>query len=155
MVAESELKSIALFATLSEPELAKIGALLERKAYKQGDKIYAEGEPGGQLCIIRQGQVAITRIIHEGEKKNFNNFSRGMYFGIISLIDGRPHSATATATADTELWVLSKTDFDRLVEDNPASGIKILKEVVHPLCQYMRQMNNRFMDMIQYVSLDR
>lgn len=155
MVAKSELKSVALFATLSDDELAKVSSMLEKKTYKKGKKIYAEGEPGGQLCFIQQGQVAITRQIYEGETKNFNNLSNGMYFGIVSLIDGESHSATATASEDTELWMLSKADFDRLVQDNPACGIKILKEVVHPLCLYMRQMNDRFIDMIQYVSLDR
>ncbi len=155
MVAIRELRSVALFAGLSDHELAKISALLAKKTYKKGEKIYGEGEPGGQLCIIQQGEVAITHQIYEGEKKTFNTLSSGMYFGIVSLIDGKSHSATATASENTELWVLNKADFERLVQDDPACGTKILKEVLNPLCLYMRQMNDKFVDMIKYVSLDR
>lgn len=152
---KSELKSISLFDELTDEELSKMAAVLEKKTCAQGDKIYAEGEPGGQFCIIKRGQVSITRMIREGEMQTFSNLGQGMYFGIVSLVDGQTHSATAKATADTELLILNKGDFDRLVEENPACGIKFLRKVVQPLCQYTRQMNDKFIDMIQYVSMER
>ncbi len=152
---KNELKSISVFSELTEEELAKVAAVLGKKTYFRGDKIFTEGEPGGQFCIIQRGQVSITRIIREGESQTFSNLSQGMYFGIISLVDGQAHSATATATADTELLVLNKGDFDRLAEGAPACGIKFLRGMAQPLCQYMRHMNDKLMDMIQYVSMER
>jgi CRP-like cAMP-binding protein len=155
MVDKSELKSISLFAELTEDELGRLAAMLKEKTFSRGEKIYGEGEPDGQFYIIRRGQVSISRTIREGQRQNLGNLGQGMYFGLISLIDGQPHSATARAKTDAELWMLKKADFDRLARENPACGIKILGVLVQSLCQYMRQINAKFMDMIQYVSLDR
>jgi CRP-like cAMP-binding protein len=155
MVQISELESIFLFAELTEEELAKVAAVLKKKSYSKGDKIFSENEPGGQLHIIQSGEVTITRVIREGQQQNLSNLSQGMYFGIVSLIDGQPHSATATASTDTKLLVLNRDDFYQLARENPACGTKILRGLVHSLCQYMRHINEKFMDMLQYVSLDR
>jgi CRP/FNR family cyclic AMP-dependent transcriptional regulator len=155
MVDKSEIKHVSIFAELTEPELTRLAEVIEKKIYARGKRIYSEGGSGGRLYVIQSGQVIITRVIREGEQQTLSSLSPGMYFGGISLIDGLHHSATATAGEDTELLLLDKADFERLAAENPLCGVKIHRALVQSLCEYLRQINEKFMDMLQYVSLDR
>ncbi len=155
MLDKSEFKNMSVFAGLNEDELASLADIVSNKSYLRGDVIYEEGKPGGQLYIIRRGQVSVSRAIWEGERQVLGNLNHGMSFGVVSLIDGKKHSATAIASTDTDLWVLEKVDFDRFAKDNPVCGAKVLSNLVKDLCSYVRKINLKFLDMVQYVSLDR
>jgi len=155
MVEASEIRSASILEGLSEAEIKKLAEVMEWRHFCRGDVIFRENQPGGKLFIIKEGEVSITRVIREGEVQKFNHLSSGMSFGGLSLIDGREHSATATAMTDCQVAVLDKVDFDRLAEKDYRLGIKLMMNITKALCTYLRTMNEKFIDMIQYVSLER
>jgi len=53
----------------------------------------------------------------------------GDFFGDLSLLDGRPRSASAAATSDTTLLALERTDFIALITSRPEAAMAVLEAV--------------------------
>ena len=154
MVGNNFLKGTSTFTSLTDDEIQKVSGYLQRQAYFRGEKIYGEDEPGGKLYIICHGEVGLSRVLREGEHHTLITLGKGQSFGCISLLDGRPHSATAKALTDAEVFILSRGDFNRICQDNPVCAIKLMRVLASSLCEYLRRMNAKFSDMVNYVSLD-
>lgn len=152
---QSLMEPMGLFTGLPDSSMEKFARIISRKFYLRGDVIYKEGGQSDGLYIIKRGEVRLTRIIREGEEQTLAQLGDGQYFGGISFLDGGHHTASAKAMVDSEVLTFSKEDFRKIAKDDPASGIRMLQNVSRSLCEYMRLINGKFMDMIQYVSLDR
>ncbi len=152
---QSLMEPIGLVSGLTDSAMERFAQVINRKFYLRGDVIYKEGGLSDGLYIIKRGEVRLTRIIREGEEQTLSQLGDGQYFGGISFLDGGQHTASAKVVVDSEILVLSKEDFKIIAKDDPASGIRMLQNISRSLCEYMRLINGRFMDMIQYVSLDR
>ena len=62
------------------------------------------------MCIVVTGTVEVSR-----DGRALRQLGSGDYFGEISLIDGRPRSATVMAVDDVVVLRLSSMDFDSLL----------------------------------------
>ena len=149
------LQPVELFVGLSDSALDRFAQVINRKSYLRGDTIYKEDNLGDNLYIIKRGEIKLSRIIREAEEQTLVQLGDGQYFGAISFLDGGRHTASAKAMGDSEVFTLSREDFKRIAQQDPAAGIKVLQNISKSLCNYMRLINGKFMDMIQYVSLDR
>ncbi len=78
---------------------------LEFRRINARELLFAEGDPGDGLYLIRRGSVAVSRQI-QGQDRVLSYFSAGQYLGEMSLLDDAPRSASARATVLTEVVVL-------------------------------------------------
>jgi CRP-like cAMP-binding protein len=155
MVTKEELEKIPLFSEFSDAEREVVASVVEKKELLPDTLIFGETDPGGKLYIVYKGEVKITRVIREREQQVLNKLQDGEFFGGVSFIDGSDHSASAVCTTDSVIFTIKKSDFDKLTEKDPILGIRILKHLIFSICSYLRKMNEKFYDMVQYVSLTR
>lgn len=155
MVTKEDLEKIPLFSGFGDAEREEIASVTERKELLPDTPVFSETDPGGKLYIVYKGEVKITRLIREQEQQTLNKLQDGDFFGGVSFIDGSEHSASAVCTTDSVIFTINKSDFDKLSEKNPMMGIKILQTLILSICSYLRKMNEKFYDMVQYVSLTR
>jgi len=78
-----------------------------RHTFAPGEQLFAEGEHGEVAYIIESGQVNITR---EGAERTLQiaRLGAGELVGEMALIDDAPRSATATATEETEVFIIDR-----------------------------------------------
>ena len=152
MVKTGELAVFALFEGVAEEELALLAGGAQLRRFKAGETIFQEGDPGGELCLIKEGEVKVSRLIREGESQGLGILKKGGYFGAISLLDGKPHSASVVALSDVVTIHVQRRDFEKLAQAAPACGVKLLRKVTASLCSFLRKMDAKFIDMVQYVS---
>jgi CRP-like cAMP-binding protein len=146
-----DLKEIRLFKGLSDNELRLLGKIAERRDYQPGETIFSEGARGNKLYIIEKGKVRVTQKAESGETQPLAILSDGDFFGEISFLDAQPHSATVTAMRETSLCSISRKDFDELAKDNPQGGYIILHRISEEVCRLLRQMDEKFIDMVKFV----
>jgi CRP-like cAMP-binding protein len=84
--------------------------------FSAGTTIFAEGEPGDRLYIVKRGSVALSIV---GRPSPLETVGEGGIFGEMAVIDREPRSATAVAQADTELVAIDKRRFWFLVQETP------------------------------------
>lgn len=86
------------------------------ETYWPGSVIFREDEPGDCAYIIERGSVLITRTLG-GEQTVIAELGPGELMGEMAVIDGLVRTATATATSETELISIPRTQLTRLLED--------------------------------------
>jgi uncharacterized membrane protein len=101
---------------------------LEEKFYGQGEVIFQQGDEGSSLFVIEDGAVDIEYGEGAGQVMLATLFN-GQYFGELSLFDGAPRSATATAVKPTHVIRLDRDDLVDFVHKNPAAALRIIEEM--------------------------
>ena len=128
------LANIPLFESLTEDDLAALSGRLEQIDYNEGDVIFSQGDEGSSLFLIEDGGVEIS--YGEGiSRVRLATLFNGQYFGELSLFDGAPRSATATAAKRSRLIRLDRDDLVDFVNKNPAAALRIIAEMSERLRQ--------------------
>src|SRR6266567_3247936 len=128
------LASVALFESLTEDDLATLTSRLEEESFEAGEPIFQQGDEGSSLFIIEEGEVEIS--YGSGRSKVvLASLFPGQYFGELSLFDGAPRSATATAMKLSHLIRLDRDDLVEFVHRNPAAALRIIAEMGERLRQ--------------------
>jgi uncharacterized membrane protein len=128
------LANIPLFESLTEDDLAALSKRLEQIDYNEGEVIFSQGDEGSSLFLIEDGGVEIS--YGEGiSKVRLATLFTGQYFGELSLFDGAPRSATATAAKRSRLIRLDRDDLVDFVNKNPAAALRIIAEMSERLRQ--------------------
>lgn len=123
------LRQIHIFADLTDRESDAVLDLMHQKAIPRGTTVFHQNDSGGGLYLILSGSVKIWRTGRDGRDVTVAVLGEGNFFGEMSLIDGQPRSASASATQSTRLLVLDREHFERSVLAHPRIVAKLLREL--------------------------
>ncbi|ELK25003.1 cAMP-dependent protein kinase type II-alpha regulatory subunit [Myotis davidii] len=119
---ESFLESVPLLKSLEASERMKIVDVIGEKAYKDGERIIAQGEKADSFYIIESGEVSIlikskTKVNKEGgnQEVEIARCHKGQYFGELALVTNKPRAASAYAVGDVKCLVMDVQAFERLL----------------------------------------
>ena len=121
------LKQVSLFEGLPDNIFNSIiGAFGERRL-AAGETLFHEGEPGDVFYIIKSGAIDITKKEPQTNKiiKLATRYM-GDFFGEMALLEGSPRFATATAAEESELLVLSRENFRKMITENSSIAIDLM-----------------------------
>ena len=127
------LKQVPLFSSLQEDELQAIFKFSTTRRCPKETMILLEDEDGDTLFIILQGKVKVSNFSESGKEVIFSILSEGDFFGEMSLLDGKPRSASVTAIEDSELRLIRRSDFLSVLEKHPRIAFKLLEELTSRL----------------------
>lgn len=153
MINVREIEHLPLFKGLTAEELKAVAEIITLETYPAGHRIFEEGEEGCPcLYIIQKGKIDVQKRNKDGDLLTLTVQREGSFFGEISFVDNKPHSATTTtATEETVILKIDRNDFDKLVVRYPMIGYKILMNIVQDMSQLVRKMNAQYVDMAGYV----
>ncbi|XP_036189519.1 cAMP-dependent protein kinase type II-alpha regulatory subunit [Myotis myotis] len=119
---ETFLESVPLLKSLEVSERMKIVDVIGEKAYKDGERIIAQGEKADSFYIIESGEVSIlikskTKVNKEGgnQEVEIARCHKGQYFGELALVTNKPRAASAYAVGDVKCLVMDVQAFERLL----------------------------------------
>jgi SulP family sulfate permease len=135
-----ELREMDLFTGRKAETLAALEACMERRAVGAGEKIFARGDSGDELYLIRRGAVRIV-LPFTARQHHLATFGRGSFFGEMSFLDRGERSADAVAFTDTELFVLSRERFDEVTAHHKRLAIQLLDGIARILALRLRYAN--------------
>lgn len=138
------LAKVPLFASLTTEQLAEIADRLVIRNYQRGATIIHQDEPGSMLYIIANGHVKITTVSSEGEELILALLTDNDFFGELSLLDGQPHSASATAMETTQVVTLNRDEFLEVIAKNP----EMVNNILVVLSNRLRRTNTMFEDAV-------
>lgn len=118
--------SISEFTSADFRDVARHAGSVRRLA--DGDILFREGDPADAMFILLSGAVEVVARGHSIE-----TVQPGDGLGILSLLDGRPRSATAYAVEASEVAVLDARTFRFLVENTPGFVWFVMGEMAQRL----------------------
>jgi tetratricopeptide (TPR) repeat protein len=115
-----------LFEMLPEEERNAVVQEMELETHDEGSVIINEGDPGTSMYVIASGEVKVYTRGNAGTLY-LARLGEGDFFGEVSVLTGKPRTATITASQRTEVLRLDKSRVDGVLSKYP--GIrKVLKE---------------------------
>lgn len=112
------LKAVPGFDLLSDQELLEIVGASVNLAWPAGSCVFEKGTAGEALYVVLSGSVRIYDQI-DGTEVEIARTGAGDFFGESSLLLETTHTKNVQALEDTELLVLSKDSFRKLLASNP------------------------------------
>jgi len=114
------LRAMPLFAACSDEDIAALVAALRPERVPAGRQIIRQGERGDKVYLVRSGEIEVWRQDKSGRERLVSELRRGDYCGERTLLRDEPYDATYRASIDSELVVMARSDFDRLVRHRMA-----------------------------------
>ncbi len=116
-----------LFRGLSPATLEQVARLCVRRTYERQAVIFSQSDPGDALYGVVTGRVRISASSAGGREVFLNIMEPGDIFGEIALLDGRPRTAGATATAPSDLFMVTREQFVGLLGREPQLADHLLR----------------------------
>ncbi len=136
-----DLNELGLFKGRKEETLAALELRLDKRSVKAGEKIFARGDAGDELFLIRKGSVRIMLTLAGAKAHHVSSFGRGDFFGEMAFLDGDARSADAIAFSDVDLFVLSRKTFDAFADEHKKASLKLMEGLASTLASRLRYAN--------------
>lgn len=109
------LKKIPIFRYLNEEQFESLIQVLRVENFKNNEIIFSQNQPGESLFLIKSGRV---EVIDKEANRVLRNITKDDYFGERSLLFDKFRSATVQAKGEVSCWVLYKSDFLSILDEN-------------------------------------
>ena len=124
------LANVPLLAGLSRRQASKLLSGSKQINHAPGHQIAVEGQGALALHLILEGTAQVSI-----RGKQVRQLAAGDYFGELSLIDGRPRSATVEAESALHTLAIPHSVFQNLLRDDP----EVARGLLTVLCDRVRQ----------------
>lgn len=98
------------------------------ETYGAGSIIFQEGQPGGEMYIVKQGEVELR--VHG---RPVEIVPAEGFFGEMAVIEGGQRSATAIARTDCTLIPVNAKRFEFMVHEIPFFAVHVMKGLARRL----------------------
>lgn len=112
-------RSFPPFALLDDSALAAIAAASQSRHWGAGAVLFQRGDPGEWMVALTEGRVRLDVSTSGGRVLALRIVEPGECFGELTLFDGAPRSATATALSPLTAHVLHRSEYEKLAQSRP------------------------------------
>ena len=118
-----------LFRGMSDKALARVAEISKEVSHRAGKTILEEDHSAVGFHLILSGEADATQ-----GGAVVSTMGPGDYFGEMSLIDGKPRSASVVAKTELRTLAIPAWNFNRLLDENPDMSVGVARVVVraHP-----------------------
>jgi sulfate permease, SulP family len=128
------LHDCALLRGLSDSQKAEVSARMTRYVLHPTETLFKEGDPGHGLYVLTSGSITIRT----AQGQRFVSFTPGTMMGELGLVDGQTRSAHAQADRQSEVYLLSTTDFEALAKQDPALSNLLYRNITVHMSERLR-----------------
>jgi CRP-like cAMP-binding protein len=105
---------------------------------KADETLFVAGDPGDSCYRVDAGLLKVSVVSPAGSERILAIMGPGAVIGELSMIDGRPRSASVTAIRDSELSSISRAAFDAYACAHP----EVYWHVMRVLARRLRETNS-------------
>lgn len=118
------LAGCPLFRGIDHAGLAGLAEVTSPVDFPAGHVIARQGEIGTGFFVVIEGMV---RVVRDGAV--IARLGPGEFFGELSVLDRRPRNASVLAETPTTCLALASWDFEKVLLEQPALTLSILRGV--------------------------
>ena len=122
------LKHVRLFSEMGPESLTKLAGCLKSAEFPASEVIVREGAPGVSMYVIKSGLVEVRKKDPvTGIDFLVAELGEGAAMGEMSLLTGKPRSATVTTVQPTVVFTLTRADFRNLLTQHPEISLGLAR----------------------------
>ena len=144
MIVRDFLKNVNIFKVLSNDQLDAIADSFHEKEYKQGDKLFGEGEQASHFWVVAEGRVDLRFDLpgrSTSAKTTISTRSELMVFGWSGLVPPYKYKLSAyCATKSLKVVRGSRDSLTALFHENPRVGYLFMSNLIKVVGERFQQM---------------
>ena len=105
------LKDMPMFQGQNQHVLGTLEKTIQIRKFQAGKKVLKVGNAGDELLIVRSGVVKVSLPLHKKDAFHLATCYPGDIVEGIGFLDARSHTTEALALHETEVYVLSRSEF--------------------------------------------
>jgi CRP-like cAMP-binding protein len=113
-----------------------------------GQTLLSEGSDGSFMAIVLSGCVDIVKKDSTGVQKLIARLGPGKVIGEMGMIDGGKRSATATASTNTSVLVLSRNAFENMKQEKPRLALQVMTSLAKIESHRLRQTSGKLIELM-------
>ena len=121
------LQMVDIFQDLTEEEIEEIDRATTITTARRGKILYMPEDTSEVLFLLKKGRVQLYRISPDGKKLVIATLGPGTVFGEMALIGQGMHNTFAEAIEDCVLYVMSRSDVERMLVSRPKVALRIFE----------------------------
>ncbi|HKK76288.1 MAG TPA: response regulator [Saprospiraceae bacterium] len=110
------------------------------KTYKKRDLVFEEGDFPRYLYLVNSGTVKLFKTNEYGKEYIINLCKPGDFFGYVDLIKNDMHSESAAALEPTEISLVPKEDFMKLLHGDRDVTSQLIKMLANNITEQEEQL---------------
>jgi CRP-like cAMP-binding protein/Zn-dependent protease len=111
-------RGLPLAGPLDDDAVREIGEHVRLVRVPRGHVVIKQGDRGDAFYVVRSGTLEVSHTEEDGTERFIRRRERGRSFGEIALLEGTTRTATVRAVEPSELFVIDKGTFDRVLANN-------------------------------------
>ncbi len=127
------LKDIPIFSCLDDQAITELERVAVRRHFPKNAVLFSKGDESDSIYIVDFGKVKAVIHDEEGREIILNSFGPRDYFGEVALLDGEPRSATMITKDPTQVLIIYKRDFQKILLSNTEMVFNLLRELLKKL----------------------
>ena len=137
------IKESNFFSDFDHDEIELLSRWFKAYTADTGCVVLNEGDKSNCLCILIRGVINIFKGLPNDEQLKIADISSGESIGEMGIIDGEPFSASAIASKDSVVLLITREDFEDIVNQHGELGNKLLWKLARILTTRLRQTTKR------------
>ena len=123
------LGGVTLFRSMDDDERQALAAVMDLKEVRAGETVFQEGETGDELLCVAEGRLDTLVKDIAGQEIVLDAIGAGDTVGEMSMLDGRPRSASLRCIEDARLLVLGRDELLRVLPRSPHMALDIMAQM--------------------------
>jgi len=143
------LRRFPLFGGLDDRQLGLLAPVVIKRVVPAAQVVFREGDASTSVYMLMRGSVGTSKRMglepaanastENPKQKLLVHLSAPQFFGEIGLISDLARSATITAETECELLELSRAEFERLANEDPVFGYRMVRNIAAALGQRLQR----------------
>ena len=121
-------------------ELRKLSEKRKSKFYKKRETLFEEGDYPRYLFFVKSGKVKVFKTNDDGKEYIINIYRPGEFVGYVDLIKGNEYAESAAALEETEVSLVPKDDFQKLLYRNRDVSSQLIKMLANNVTEKEQQL---------------
>jgi len=121
------------FPGIKPDEIEELIANSQVRSYASGAVLCQENAVEDKFYMILEGEVEVTKVINNTDRRLLKTLTAGDFFGEMALIHNAPRAATVTAKTAITTLELEKNAFDRVLHNSSSIAMAMVSEISNRL----------------------
>lgn len=125
----SVLRSVPLFAAMSDAQLDRMTAQATARRIPQGEAVFEQGDAAKAFYLLLHGRLKVTQVTRDGQQIIVRVVHPGDLFGFTKALGRSDYPGTATAAVDSLVASWPTESWDSFVADNPHLAMNAIRTI--------------------------
>ncbi len=129
-VSITALRTFSMFSGLADASLEPIAKVSNMRRVPRGSIVVRAGDKTDFVYLVLSGSLKVLVSDEEGREVILSMLGPGELFGEMGVLDDNPRSATVVTVVPSDLIVIAKSDFKRVLQENFEVSMFIMRNLV-------------------------